>query len=60
MTASARGRARRRTIRRRLSQTIYPGTGSTTESYTYDAAGHVRTKTDRRGIVTTFDYGALG
>lgn len=37
---------------------IWPGTPLRSESYTYDEVGRLRTRTDRRSVVTTFTYDA--
>ena len=48
----------------RLWKVRYPlGAGDTApreEVFTYDGAGHVKTHTDRRGVVATYDYDGLG
>jgi YD repeat-containing protein len=42
----------------RVDTVTYPSGAfpSTGETFTYDAAGRLSTKTDRRGVVTTFTY----
>lgn len=43
---------------RRVELTTYPGPELREERYSYDSAGRLRTKTDRRGVITTFSYDA--
>jgi YD repeat-containing protein len=42
----------------RLTKTIYPG--NRIEQFSYDAAGRIKTQTDRSGVITTYAYDALG
>jgi RHS repeat-associated protein len=42
----------------RVTDVIYPG--NLTEEFTYDLAGRLATRTDRKGVETAFTYDALG
>ena len=44
----------------RVKKVIWPGGGATFETFIYDAAGRLATKTDRKSVVTTYGYDDLG
>jgi RHS repeat-associated protein len=44
----------------RVKKVIWPGGGTVFETFTYDAAGRLATKTNRKSVVTTYGYDDLG
>lgn len=43
-----------------MKKVIWPGGGTAFETFTYDGAGRLATKTDRKSVVTTYGYDDLG